>query len=345
MQATLVATCLALAPRAPPPRMGAPTAELLQFLPMMPPIDPGAQARPALKLAGSALSDPVWFPQLNTLALIDRGRQLCWPLDSPEPPRELGALDARCHVALGSSAETQSSGLATVDSAGRLQLVLGADPAAAAAAVPVPLAGYDETGPCRLILPLSEARLLTLADAGDLVLLSADPERTPQMERFVPRRPVTLLTGVQGATGLCVSEDERSLYILTPTALYHSSIDLDVGSATVPQPLPLLASEGGRRCSAASAVGTDESGNLYVCTAEGLVVGDAEGQPLLSVPMPEPASGVCFGGASRSQLFVSSGSTLWEFKTNVMGVKQPSSDFLWQMESLAAQGTFRHAGW
>ena len=58
------------------PVASVPTVSLLQFLPMLPPVSPGEDAQIAVSVPGSSLSAPVYLPELQTLALIDRGRQV-----------------------------------------------------------------------------------------------------------------------------------------------------------------------------------------------------------------------------------------------------------------------------
>ncbi len=65
----------------------------------------------------------------------------------------------------------------------------------------------------------------------------------------------------------------------------------------------------------------------------------------MRVATPEPASGLCFGGPSMSELLVTAGDTLWQVSTNTQGVSPPSPDFVKQMSKLASGDEFRHVGW
>jgi len=87
------------------------------------------------------------------------------------------------------------------------------------------------------------------------------------------------------------------------------------------------------------------SGNLFVGASEGVLVVDDTGDAMMRLPLPLPASGLCFGGPSLSELLVTAGDTLWSVQTNTQGVSPPSADFMKRMEKMAAEGEFRHVGW
>ena len=53
-----------------------PSVEMLTFLPMLPPLSPGAAASPSLQVEGAQLSKPVYLPELGSLVLVDRGTQV-----------------------------------------------------------------------------------------------------------------------------------------------------------------------------------------------------------------------------------------------------------------------------
>ena len=107
-----------------------------------------------------------------------------------------------------------------------------------------------------------------------------------------------------------------------------------------PEEVPLLPPGVG-----ASAVALDRAGNVYVCTPEGVLIGDEGGEPIACVPTPEPATGLCFGGPSLSELYVTTASGAWRLKTATQGVAPPSDQFMKMMDKFVAAGDFRHVGW
>ena len=92
-------------------------------------------------------------------------------------------------------------------------------------------------------------------------------------------------------------------------------------------------------------VACDVNGNLYVSAASGVLVVDDTGDAMVKQPIPNGASGLCFGGPSFSELFVTSGDFVWRVKTNTQGVSPPSPEFMKQMDKLGTGDEFRHVGW
>ena len=104
-----------------------------------------------------------------------------------------------------------------------------------------------------------------------------------------------------------------------------------------------------------------------------MLVLDDQGDATMRVPTPQPASGLCFGGAGFSELLITSSSTVWRVPTSTQvrmpaharwhplwmhvqrlrglpavlapsqGVQPPSAEFL-KMMDIATTG-FRHEGW
>jgi len=95
----------------------------------------------------------------------------------------------------------------------------------------------------------------------------------------------------------------------------------------------------------ASAVTVDVNDNLYVCTDEGLLIADEYGEPYAQVITPAPASGLCFGGKSLSEMYIAAGDTLWMMRSSTQGVEPKSPRFMRMMDKQAAAGEFRHVGW
>lgn len=333
--------CAAAVSRLTPPRMN--VAELLQFTPTVPPLAPGTAAVPAFRIEGGALSAPVWLSELSQYAVLDRGLQVVLRLGSDEPaqalPDAMVAHEPLTGVAVsdpGARSDSRDDRIlvtALVASGGpaRSLRCITVDPAYL---VPVPLEGADALSAVCMLHQVSAARLLVGTDDGRLLCLSRDAA------------PATLLSGVApGALlGACVSSDEKTLYLCGAASVSRCELNLDAGTCSTPAELPQLAASLAPG-SALAGVACDVSGNLYVAASEGVLVVDETGDATMRLPTPVPASGLCFGGGSMSELIVTAGDTLWTVQTSTQGVTPPSADFLKTMEKLAAEGDFRHVGW
>lgn len=331
----LLAACTNLRTGGAHPRMAAsvtaPTVELLQFLPMLPPLAPGTAASAALSVDGGLLSSPVWMPERGSIALMDRGRQALLSADAATADvlPSAGGEGVAAHALLGGGALAVASGSAL------RCLVL--DPPRPAA---LPLEGANELSGVGVLCPLSDARLLVGTNDGRLLCLSSEDA------------PATLLTlavggdGPEAGTlrGACVSDDERTLYLCDDLDVYRCGLDLGEGTCTAPEMLPQLeASLGGD--SEITGIACDVSGNLYVAATEGVLLVDESGDAMMRIGTPVPATGLCFGGPSMSELLVTAGDTLWRLQTSTQGVKPPSAEFLQYMDKMAAVGEYRHEGW
>ena len=316
---TLSPRNLLFSPRASPPIGSAagtmPAVELLQFLPMVPPLTPGASARELLQVPNGQMSEPVWVAEAGALALLDRGQQMLWT--SPTAPL-LQLATASAHAPLGTAALASSS-------SGGLTLCAIDDGATQPSYEPLPLEGAAaiQAG-ASFMCHVSDGRLL-VGVADTLVCLSAS---TP---------PSTLLLGTGAVVSACVSSDEKTLYLCTSSAVSRCALDLDAGRCGAPEPLPQLPTE------ELSAVLADSDGNLYVGTREGVIVLDEQGESILRVSTPRMPTGLCFGGTSNSELIITAADRVWSLKTNSRGVQPVSAEFLKRIRA-AGEG-FRHEGW
>ena len=321
---------LAASPRGTLPRMNAaaaPAVEILQFLPMLPPLSPGTVASTALRIENGELSAPVWMPDEEAVAFMDRGQHVLM-----DRSRNLELLPAATDGAICAHALLGGSMLAACGGAARLLRGVVVEPRSVA---PLPFEGASELSGISTLCPLSDARLLVGTDDGRLLCLS---EASP---------PVTLLSGFPAGSlrDACVSTDEKSLYVLCGDAsVARCAFDVDAGTCSSPVALPQLAESLGAS-SVVSSIACDVSGNLYVGATEGVLLVDETGDAMIRLPTPAPATGLCFGGTSMSELFVSAGDTIWRVQTSTQGVQPPSPEFLKYMEKLAAAGDYRHVGW
>lgn len=314
----------------------APVVSLLQFLPMLPPLAPSTEAKAVVSMPGASFSNPVYLPELETLALVDRGQQVLQT--SASTVDALPARDVSSHATLeyvvrakqnkGNDDFAIRSALATITGSDRsLQLVLANTSPPSIA--PIPLEGLESLAPVSCVAQLSSARLLAGTVDGQVVLLSPDAPPTPLISGFAS--PVT---------AACLSADERKLYLCSGGSVASANLALDDALCSAPEFLPSLTAD-----SAVVDVAADVSGNLYVCGKEGVLVVDETGDAMIQVALPQPATGICFGGPSNNELIVTAGDTVWSIKTDTQGAKPASPGFVNMMDKLAASGDYRHVGW
>ena len=63
----------------------------------------------------------------------------------------------------------------------------------------------------------------------------------------------------------------------------------------------------------------DNKGNLYL-TGKGVTVFNPEGKKILNIPLPGWTANVCFGGANKDLLFITSNKSVYTLKMNVRGI-------------------------
>ncbi|MES2874875.1 MAG: SMP-30/gluconolactonase/LRE family protein [Bacteroidota bacterium] len=64
----------------------------------------------------------------------------------------------------------------------------------------------------------------------------------------------------------------------------------------------------------------DNKGNLYI-TGQGVTVFDRDGKKIMNIPLPGWTANVCFGGANRDLLFITSSKSVYTLQMNVKGIK------------------------
>jgi len=299
----------------------APAVELLQLLPMVPPLSPGEAATEVLRVEGAELSAPVWLPSCQSVAVLDRGNQLL--LGSQAQAVSL-ASGVRAHaplvVAIGGEGRWQQGSMlaASGGSAGSLRCVSAegdANLGGVGTVEALPLMEADGLQSAGMLAPLSNGRLLVGLDSGSVVCLSSEDP------------PVTLLQDAPGLLGACVSDNGQNLYLCTPAAIYQCTLDLDEGVCSAPTVVPIV-SPG----ESARAMTIDVDGNLYVATETGVCIADDRGELLERISTSSPTSGLCFGGQTLSDLYLAAGDSLWRLRTNTQGVQPPSPRFLRMMD-------------
>jgi gluconolactonase len=64
---------------------------------------------------------------------------------------------------------------------------------------------------------------------------------------------------------------------------------------------------------------TDAAGNVYLTLGRAVTIFDKEGKKIATIPMPENATNVCFGGKDKQTLFITAGTSLYAIEMRVKG--------------------------
>jgi len=292
---------------------------LLQFLPMMPPVGTGPQGDCIVRVEGGMLQDPVWLPEYGQLRLIDRTRrsQLIWSVD--------GSITSGVGPAGVSMAAIGPSELVVCTESRLSSLDLATDTWTAL--------DYGES------VGLPPPRLLAPGGGRQLICVFDEPDGSCNVVCLGDGAPQQLLYDSKQITAICV--EECTLLLSSGTSVYRAFLSQDMTKCS--RLVELLSTSP----SQAGQIATDIQNQIYVCTDDGVKVFDSDGNALLMMHTPSPATGCCFGGAGLTMLFVTTHEQVWRVKTNVQGAPPPpSEEFLHKIDILArANGDGRHMGW
>lgn len=131
------------------------------------------------------------------------------------------------------------------------------------------------------------------------------------------KNPVSVTADVYRPNGLCLSPDEKHLYISDSSDQYHKVMVGDVGSgwtlknlrdfAVMPRGVP----DGMR---------VDIEGNLWVSGADGVYIYNTVARQIGHVPVPEMVTNVEFGGADLTQLFITATTSIYRVHASLPGI-------------------------
>ena len=151
------------------------------------------------------------------------------------------------------------------------------------------------------------------------------PEPWPQGKEAVYYRAadgtVTRLIDDRTApNGIILSPDEKTLYVIP-------SMEKQMWAYPVQSPGKIgkghvfceLKQAEGATNSGGDGLTIDTNGNLYITTALGLQVFDAQGKALGIIEIPEHPANVAFGGPQRSTLYVTARKSLYAVETEATG--------------------------
>jgi hypothetical protein len=318
------------------------SVQLARLLPMLPVISPDAHAQRVLQFdAAVAPAQLTWVPRSDLFTgMVERQRsvdrlsfllgQTQWTWTEGGSPEQLQPDSMAEAHSVSSPAELTCIGgqqvyRRDVDSG---DLTVTASVPGLIVREAVALSGN------RLLLAAKDGRLLLLEQDDGQEGLGGIGSRPPEWQL------IELASGLGEVGGMCVSSNERALYLSVACGVLRAPM-LEGRLEATPVPFastaPLMA----------GALATDVQQNLYVCTEEGVKVFDDLADELLSISTPSAASGICFGcfgGSTFSTLFVGSGDSIWALPTQVQGAEASRSfKFLKNIEKqVQAQ---RHDNW
>ena len=162
---------------------------------------------------------------------------------------------------------------------------------------------------------------LTLRFDGNLYF--TDPQ-AHAVKTIAKGKVVTLDTGIEFPSGLCLSPDQSLLYVtdLVGQLVYSFQIQTD-GTLAYKQPYFHLHMNDNPRGSGADGLCVDRDGRVYVATPMGIQFCDQAGRVNGIIGKPEPdgwASDVCFGGKNFDELYLTAGKKVWKRKLAVRGL-------------------------
>jgi gluconolactonase len=146
---------------------------------------------------------------------------------------------------------------------------------------------------------------LVYAIDGSIYFTDPPAHRVYQITRQGQLRPVA---EAPHARALALSSNQQHLYVAAGPAVQRHAIAPD-GRLAPAQPYAPLAVEG---------LKTDEDGNVWMATPQGLAVHNRQGEPLGLLPTPEPPTNCAFSGAT---LYLTTPSAVHRIQTKVFGTR------------------------
>jgi gluconolactonase len=127
--------------------------------------------------------------------------------------------------------------------------------------------------------------------------------------------PELLLDDFEAPNGICLSPDQRTLYVGDSRRMHVRAFDWDGERPASGRVLVDVPNPDGVKC--------DERGNLWVASGEGVWVASPAGEHLGTVPVDERPANLAFGGESLRELFVCARTSLYRLPTLVAGSRLP----------------------
>lgn len=124
--------------------------------------------------------------------------------------------------------------------------------------------------------------------------------------------PRPVCTEIYRPNGLCLSPDEKTLYVSDSSERHHKIVALEVGpdlqlsSLRDLAVMPVGVPDGMR---------VDQDGNLWVAGGDGVYVFAPDGAQIGHIAVPEMVTNVEWGGADLSQLYITATKSLYRVQT------------------------------
>jgi len=134
------------------------------------------------------------------------------------------------------------------------------------------------------------------------------------------REVIRISSDFQKPNGLCLSADEKLLYVDDWSDKYVFVFDVqNDGTAINKRVFCTLKTSGVSASSGADGMKIDSKGTLYVATSLGIQVIDKNGVFQETISIPEAPSNVAFGGKDLKTLFITAGKNLYSTTVNIPG--------------------------
>jgi gluconolactonase len=151
----------------------------------------------------------------------------------------------------------------------------------------------------------------------------AERELDAAIWRVSPQNEVTLLAHFEYPNGLCLSPDERTMYVAnTRWNKYIHEVVLDEAGNVQRRRIfadmtadPAQGSPDGIKCDSRGRVFCTGPGGIWVFTPEGAHIG--------TIRCPQPAVNFCFGGRDLKTLFVCAHDSIYTLRVKVAGHPHP----------------------
>ncbi len=152
---------------------------------------------------------------------------------------------------------------------------------------------------------------LCLGPTGDLIFTDVGDHHSPSTGSIysvnIDAETSLLATGLANPTGLVLSQDASSLYVIEADQNRVLSLSFKEDGTLAPPQIFIQFTDGGPP----RALVFDDDGRLYITRGgKGLTIADPDGQPItqISIPGNEP-SAMVFGGADFDELYIAETST------------------------------------
>lgn len=126
-----------------------------------------------------------------------------------------------------------------------------------------------------------------------------------------PGTPRPVETGIYRPNGLCLSPDERRLYVSDSSDRHHKVVAMDFDGARTSALRDFAVMPAG----VPDGMRVDAEGRLWVAGGDGVYVWDATGAQVAHVPVPEMVTNVEFGGPDLSELYITATTSLYRIRT------------------------------